>query len=226
MSEPLYGEARRQDIRQDRRLSRGSMPASGAARFLALQRLAGNRAVADRLGSSRRIPEWHLAEKLPAVQRDWSWTRSERYEPRRPGDPPPSGGGPGYGMNSRGARQIANGTFRWWLDPQPGLVNARIEFTPTSTLAAVSKTIAFVQTVQASITTGIWGRTSTGLNEVDKGAADRDPFFGRSGVAATTNGATNRLRPRLVPRTSSATEPRHHGKAVARRPPAATRAPC
>ncbi|MFI2228728.1 OmpA family protein [Nocardia testacea] len=81
-------------------------------------------------------------------------------------------------MNSRGARQIANGTFRWWLDPQPGLVNARIEFTPTSTLAAVSKTIAFVQTVQTTTPTGFWGGSSTSSNEVDKGAADRDPFFG------------------------------------------------
>ncbi|MGA6205610.1 hypothetical protein ACPESR_12755 [Nocardia testacea] len=62
MSEPLYGEARRQDIRQDRQLSRGMMPASGLARFLALQRLAGNRTVAELLGSARPFPEWHPAE--------------------------------------------------------------------------------------------------------------------------------------------------------------------
>lgn len=88
------------------------MPASGLARFLALQRLAGNRAVANSSALPGRFRNGIWQTDFRPAQRDGPSTRSE---PLRPGDPPPSGGGSGYGINSRGARQIANGTFRWSL---------------------------------------------------------------------------------------------------------------
>lgn len=126
--------------------------------------------------------------------------RSETYKPAQPGQPPPSGGGPGTGMNNVGSCKLLNGTMKWSMVPRVGSVNVRIEFIPNPAVAAASKTISFIQTV-TEITTipgewqvPRWGALSPrrfdarqiGTTNVDASptSTERDPFFGAKWNAA------------------------------------------
>jgi flagellar motor protein MotB len=107
---------------------------------------------------------------------------SETYKAAQPGQPLPSGGGPGRGMNNQGSCTLRNGTMQWSMVPMVGYVNVRIEFIPNPALAAASKTISFIQTVSETNTSGgflgLGSTTSIGSTEVDALPGDRDPFYG------------------------------------------------
>jgi outer membrane protein OmpA-like peptidoglycan-associated protein len=108
--------------------------------------------------------------------------RKERYEPAQPGQPQPSGGGPGRGMNNLGSCKLRNGTMQWSMVPMVGIVNVRIEFTPSPNVAAACKTISFIQTVSETTTSGgflgLGSTTTSGTTDVDALPGDRDPFYG------------------------------------------------
>jgi outer membrane protein OmpA-like peptidoglycan-associated protein len=120
----------------------------------------------------------------PEIQRqlDPLSSRSESYKALEPGQPQPSGGGPGFGMNFNGSCKLRNGTMNYSLLPRVGYVNARIEFVPTATVAAASRTISFIQTVVTSNTSGgflgLFSHTSYSKTEVDALPSDTDPFYG------------------------------------------------
>jgi hypothetical protein len=58
----------------------------------------------------------------PVIQRqpDPSFSRSEHYESLLPGQPQPSGGGPGFGMNFQGWCKLRSGDMKYSLIPSSG----------------------------------------------------------------------------------------------------------
>jgi hypothetical protein len=90
--------------------------------------------------------------------------------------------GGGVGPPDNRSAVMQNGTMKWSLVPMVGFVNARIEFTPNAAVAAASRTIAFVQTVSDSETTGgflgLGSSASVGSTDIDKLPGESDPFYG------------------------------------------------
>ena len=197
MSRPVRDEMPKAEVRADADRARRTESPTVPHQVLRLQALAGNRAVTSLL---RPAPL--------AVQRqnEGPRTQGERYDAPQPGDPAPSGGMPGAGMNNVGSRALGNGTLQWKLEPRPGFVNARIQFTPTAAIAAISKTIAFVQTVSTADTTGGF-----------LGLFDDVPKFHRGGRAA---GRTRSLLRRAVERSGG-----HLGRRARLHPGPARRLP-
>jgi outer membrane protein OmpA-like peptidoglycan-associated protein len=130
-------------------------------------------------------PESHegrrlLAHELAHVAQQDRAARPKRIQ-RQPGSRPKPGRG-GTGPPQVASCQLRSGTMRWWLVPKVGMINARIEFTPNSTVATASKTISFIQTVTETMTTrgllGIGSTTSVDTTQVDVGRDENDPFYG------------------------------------------------
>ena len=129
---------------------------------------------------------------------------------------------PGAGMNNVGSRALGNGTLQWKLEPRPGFVNARIQFTPTAAIAAISKTIAFVQTVSTADTTGgflgLFSTTYRSSTEVDVLPGERDPFYGAQWNAPAGTWGDGPAPPRPGPATTRDRAARARGAVPPRRP--------